>query len=298
MTKTNYLNYLETEHIIDMMLALHSDHQRQIRSIINVMLTSKREMIIIILQKNSVKMKDIQKKLHKLQVLYELNERRNNELILWKKMRSLTEMIEKLMHQRVTALTVNQRMKNQLKRLKKIMSRLEKEFIKKREHVDSWAKRVSMKSMTLFESYSVFNVDISLSMQNHCKKFEVKIFIKEKKEVKRIMTTIMKNIVKWAKEIDINETLSICKNIEMMKKWLKLLIFWIKTKSSKKTLKKNDFWIKEILLNACLCKINFKVVIHEIKVKEMSKNIEKKEMRMLIKINKDIHSEIKIQKIE
>ena len=82
MTKTNYLNYLETEHIIDMMLALHSDHQRQIRSIINVMLTSKREMIIIILQKNSVKMKDIQKKLHKLQVLYELNERRNNELIL------------------------------------------------------------------------------------------------------------------------------------------------------------------------------------------------------------------------
>jgi len=52
-------------------------------------------------------------------------------------MRSLTEMIEKLMHQRVTALTVNQRMKNQLKRLKKIMSRLEKEFMKKREHVDS-----------------------------------------------------------------------------------------------------------------------------------------------------------------
>jgi len=28
-------------------------------------------------------------------------------------------------------------MKNQLKRLKKITSRLEKEFVKKREHVDS-----------------------------------------------------------------------------------------------------------------------------------------------------------------
>jgi len=52
-------------------------------------------------------------------------------------MRSLTEMIEKLMRQRVAALTVNQRMKNQLKRLKKIMSRLEKEFVKKRKHVDS-----------------------------------------------------------------------------------------------------------------------------------------------------------------
>jgi len=39
-------------------------------------------------------------------------------------------------------------------------------------------------------------------------------------------------------------------------------------------------------------------VIHEIKVEEMFKNIEKKEMRMLIKINKDIHSEMMIKKIE
>ena len=57
--KTNYLNYLKTEHIIDMMLALHSDHQRQMRSIIDVMLMSEWEVIIIILQKNSVKAKDI-----------------------------------------------------------------------------------------------------------------------------------------------------------------------------------------------------------------------------------------------
>jgi len=42
----------------------------------------------------------------------------------------------------------------------------------------------------------VFNVDISLSMQNYCEKFEVKIFIKEKEEVKRIMMTTIKNIVK------------------------------------------------------------------------------------------------------
>jgi len=52
-------------------------------------------------------------------------------------MKSLTEMIEKLMRQRIAALTVNQCMKNQLKRLKKIMSRLKKEFVKKKEHVDS-----------------------------------------------------------------------------------------------------------------------------------------------------------------
>ena len=255
-------------------------------------------MIITILQKNSVKAKDIQKKLHKLQVLYELNERRNNELMLWEKMRSLTKMIEKLMHQCVAALTVNQRMKNQLKRLKKITSRLEKKFMKKRKHVDSWAKRASVKSMTSFESYLVFNINISSSVQNHCEKFEVKIFIKEKEEVKRIMMITMKNIVRWAREIDVDKTLLMRKNIKTMKRWSRLLIFHVKMKNSKRTLKKNDFWIKEILLNACLHEISFEVVIHEIRIEEMSKNIEKKEMRMLIKINKDIHSEIMIEKIE
>ncbi len=216
--KTNYLNYLETEHIIDMMLALHSDRQEQMRSIIDMTLTSEREAIIAISQKNSVKAKDIQKKLHKLRVLYELNERRNNELMLWEKMRSLTEMIEKLTHQRVVASTVNQRMKNQLKRLKKITSRLEKEFMKKRKHVDSWAKRASVKSTTSVESHLVFNVDISSSVQNYYEKFEVKIFIKEKEEVKRIMITTMKNIVRWVREIDVDEMLLTRKNIKMMKR--------------------------------------------------------------------------------
>ena len=55
----NYLNYLETKHIINMMLMLHSDHQKQMRSIINMMLMNEQEMIIIISQKNSVKIKDI-----------------------------------------------------------------------------------------------------------------------------------------------------------------------------------------------------------------------------------------------
>jgi hypothetical protein len=65
-----------------MMLALYSDRQEQMRSVVDVTSTSERETIIAISQKNSVKAKDIQKKLHKLRVLYELNGRRNNELML------------------------------------------------------------------------------------------------------------------------------------------------------------------------------------------------------------------------
>ena len=297
-TKVNYLNYLKTEHIINMMLTLHSDHQKQMRSIIDVMLTSEQKMIIIILQKNSIKTKNIHKKLNKLQVLYEFNERRNNELMLWKEMRRLTKMIEKLTWQRIAALTVNQCMKNQLKRLKKIMSRLKKKFAKKKKHIDNWAKRANEKSTTSFENHLVLSVDVASSMQNHCKKFKIKIFVKEKKKIKRIMMITIKNIVKWAREIDVNEMLSTCKNIKIMKRWSNLLIFQVKTKDRKKILKKNNFWIKEILLNASLHEVSFKIVIHEIKVEEMFKDIEKKKAKALIKINKDIHLKMMIEKVK
>ncbi len=69
-------------------------------------------------------------------------------------------------------------------------------------------------------------------------------------------------------------------------------------KSSKRILKKNNFWIKEISLNICLYKISFEVMIHKIRIEEMFKNIKKKEMKTLIKINKDIHSKMMIKKIE
>ena len=281
-----------------MMLALHSDHQEQMMSIVNVMSASEREMSITILQKNSIKTKNIHEKLNKLRVLYEFNERRNNELILWKEMKRLTEIIEKLTRQRVTALTVNQHMKNQLKRLKKIINRLKKKFAKKKKCVDNWVKRVNEKSMMLFESHLVFSADVASSMQNHCKKFKIKIFIKEKEKIKRIMMTTTENIMKWVREIDVNKTLSTRKNIETMKRWSNLLIFWVKMKDSKKILKKNDFWIKKISLNASLREISFEVVIHEIKVEEMSKDIEKKKMKALIKINKDIHLKMMIKKVK
>jgi len=39
-------------------------------------------------------------------------------------------------------------------------------------------------------------------------------------------------------------------------------------------------------------------VIHKIKIKEMFKDIKKKKMKMLIKINKDIYLKMIIEKVE
>ncbi len=84
-------------------------------------------------------------------------------------------MIEKLTCQLIIMSTVNQCMKNQLKRLK---------------------KKVNEKSMMLFESHLVLSVNVVSSVQNHCKKFKIKIFVKEKEKIKRIMMTTTENIVK------------------------------------------------------------------------------------------------------
>ncbi len=92
--------------------------------------------------------------------------------------------------------------------------------------------------------------------------------------------------------------LSTCKDIKIMKRQLNLLIFWIKMKDSKKILKENDFWIRKMSLNTSLHEVSFKVIVHEIKVEKMSKDIEKKKAKTLIKINKDIYSKIMIEKIE
>jgi len=50
--------------------------------------------------------------------------------------------------------------------------------------------------MTSFESHLVLSIDVVLLMQNHCKKFKIKIFVKEKKKIKRIMMITTENILR------------------------------------------------------------------------------------------------------
>jgi len=53
-----------------------------------------------------------------------------------------------------------------------------------------------------------------------------------------------------------------------------------------------------MLLNASLREANYDVVVHEIRVEEMLKDVKKKRAKTLIKVNKDIYSKIIIKKIE
>ncbi len=52
------------------------------------------------------------------------------------------------------------------------------------------------KSTTSFENHLIFSTDVASLVQNHCKKFKIKIFVKEKKKIKRIMMITTENIVR------------------------------------------------------------------------------------------------------
>lgn len=61
---------------------------------------------------------------------------------------------------------------------------------------------------------------------------------------------------------------------------------------SKLKLKKNNLKIKKILLNTSLRKVNYNIIIYNIRVKDIFKNIKKKEAKILIKVNKNIYSNL------
>jgi len=53
-----------------------------------------------------------------------------------------------------------------------------------------------------------------------------------------------------------------------------------------------------MLLNTNLRKVNYNVIVHEIRIKRMLKNIKKNDAKTLIKINNYIYSRVTIEKIE
>jgi hypothetical protein len=249
-------------------------------------------------QKDLINAENIHEELNDLRILYGPNGRRNHGLVPWEEMGRLTEMIQKLTRQRVAASTMNRRMEDQLERLEKVTSRLEKESAKEEERVNSWARRVSEELTTPFRSHPVSSVGVAPPVRNLCEEFEVKVFIKGEEEVERIMAATTEDIVRWARGIDVDDTLPARKDIEAMKRRPGLLVFQVKTEDSKKILEENDFWTKEVSPNASLRGASFGVVVHGIRVEGMPKDIEKEGAKTLTKFNKGIHPEVTIEKVE
>ena len=96
-------------------------------------------------------------------------------------------------------------------------------------------------------------------------------------------------IIILIRELNIENTLTARKNIVKIKKFKKLMIFKIIFESNKKILKFNDFLIKNIVSTMILRREKFKIIIHEIKIKNMFQDIKNEKAKMRKKIDEIMH---------
>ena len=110
--------------------------------------------------------------------------------------------------------------------------------------------------------------------------------------MKRMQRMSATKMIALTRESDIENTLTARKNIVEIKKFKKLMIFRIIFEKSKKILKFNDFWIKDVASTTILRREKSEMMIHEIKIKNMPQNIKNDEAKMMKKADKIMHSRL------
>ena len=76
------------------------------------------------------------------------------------------------------------------------------------------------------------------------------------------------------------------------------MIFKVIFEESKKILKLNDFWIKDVAITTIFRRERFKMMIHEIKVKSMFQNIKNENAKVIKKIDEIMHSKLQIKSVK
>ena len=87
--------------------------------------------------------------------------------------------------------------------------------------------------------------------------------------MKRMQKMNVVKIIALIRELNMINTLPARKNIVEIRKFKKLMIFRIISEKSKKILKSNDFWIKNVAITTTFKREKFKMIIHKIKIKNI-----------------------------
>ena len=138
----------------------------------------------------------------------------------------------------------------------------------------------------------------ALSKRKSNKEMKLMTWIKEKQEMKQMQRMSATEMIVLTRESDIKDTLTARKNIVEVKKFKKLMIFKIIFEESKKILKFNDFWIKNVVLTAILRRERSEMMIHKIKIKSMFQDIKNDETKMMKKVDEIMHSKLQIENVK
>ena len=105
-------------------------------------------------------------------------------------------------------------------------------------------------------------------------------------------------MIALTRESDIEDTLTARKNIVEIKKFKKLMIFRIVFEESKKILKFNDFWVRDVVSTATLRRERSKMMIYEIRIKSMPQDIKNDGTKVVKKADEVMHSKLQIESVK
>ena len=105
-------------------------------------------------------------------------------------------------------------------------------------------------------------------------------------------------IIALTRKSNTMNTLLARKNIVEVKKFKKLMIFKIVSEESKKILKSNNFWVKNVVITTIFRRERFEVMIHEVKIKNMFQDIKNENAKVIEKIDEIMHSRLQIKNVK
>ena len=117
------------------------------------------------------------------------------------------------------------------------------------------------------------NEVVTSSSRTFIKNTKVIAYIKEKIEIKKVQKMTTSKIVKLTKNSNECDTLTTRKDIVAIKRSQRRLIFKVTTKTNKKIFENNDFWIKKISQKTTLREKQIEMMIHDVRIENLSKNI-------------------------
>ena len=131
-----------------------------------------------------------------------------------------------------------------------------------------WAKITIKQSMIAISALFLREIN-AFSKRKSSRKMKLIIWIKKKQKIKRMQKMNAIEMIILTRESNIENMLTTRKNIVKIKRFKKLMIFKIIFEKSKKILKFNNFWIKDVVLTTILQRERFKIIIYKIKIKSM-----------------------------
>ena len=234
-------------------------------------------------------------KMSKIRKFYESKEKNLSRMMSWTIMMKFFDMMKDATRHECAseAKEASDCFEKQITRLKKVIRKLKRMAEKTKNTIEEsiWTKVIVRQSKVAISTFFLREID-ALSKQRSSKEMKLMTWIKEKQKMKRVQKMSAAKMIILTRKSNIENTLTARKNIVEIKKFKKLMIFRVVFEESKKILKFNDFWIRDVVSTATLRRERSEMMIHEIKIKSMPQDIKNDETKMMKKVGEIMHSKL------